>query len=153
MIPNPPKPHPDAPASVRIRWIREQIRSYAEMLSACHVLGDDGYPNTHQTEICVAAIQFGRKIGATPQENWMAYQAEWHRGCERARHFLNVLRKRIWPLGKMHVPGERILAEAEAVCLDLDVWVPPELVTAEVRRIAHAARAPKRPRYAKRYAA
>ena len=150
----PQRPRPNAPSAARIRWIREMLRPYAEDLTACYMFGDEGYStHSYQTEICLAAIGFGKQIEASPQENCIAYKAEWHRGCERARGFLNALRRRIWPLGKMRAPGERILAEAEAVCREFDMVIPGEVLIAEVRRIAHAAAPRKRLRYAKRFAA
>jgi hypothetical protein len=117
----PPPPADDADAQVKATWLRDYLRSHAEV---CAALVVSGFADSDEQaeDVLIAAGEIAWRIGWPAIIAQAAYEASWAAALAKARDTRNRVEKAVWWPLKRREPGSEVLARARAA--DPNVMFP-----------------------------
>jgi hypothetical protein len=140
-------PPPGRDLAERARWLRTMLAGVRDD-AAIEMFGGDAatFSGGAECDCILAAIELARANGWPREEAIAIARGVWRNAKARAISLSEALRRRVWPLGVAHAPGEEIVAAGRSVCDAMNIFLPDEVLIPQLRSIAHAAAAPRRRR-------
>ena len=111
----------------RQAFMARHTRLWARDIALEHVL-TAAKDNTLRLEHLDAVIGFGLWCKATNEEIRTVANVEWARALEYSTRFLDVLRRKLWPMCRSGMPEDAIIAAADALMFEWGVCLGDELL-------------------------
>ena len=107
-----PLPRRDADSPTRIKFLRRHVRLYAQDQA---ILGLAGLIDDAEIDTLLAATGIAEQCGMPYRDGIAAGRAEWASAQDRAKQFVDDLRRVVYPLSRGGSDQRRIMAAAEIV--------------------------------------